>query len=219
MRRSLPTYFDTNTEPVDRRIATALYKIGLAMKHQSWALAAGDNVSPTQGQILAILATQGALTGKELAERLGITLPTVSDSVKALVDKGLAGRRPDPRHHRAQLIELTASGKALAARVSSWPDFLAAAAGTLSPDEQGAFLSGLVKMIRELQEREQIPVTRMCVTCTHFRPNVRAGAQPHHCALVDAPMAATQLRVECTDHEAANAEQRAVTWQQFITPR
>lgn len=87
-RTSLP-YFEENTEPLASRIATGLHKIGLAMKQQAWQQANEEGLSATQGQILAALATHGALTGSELSQRLGVTLPTISDSVRVLVEKTL----------------------------------------------------------------------------------------------------------------------------------
>lgn len=182
------------------RIATALHKLGLAMKHQTWVLAAADGVSPTQGQILATLAADGPLSGTELGTRLGIKLPTISESVRALTDKHLVEKRPDPRHPRASLVALTATGRSRAAKARSWPEFLATAVGAMDAAEQATFFTGLLKMIRALQEAGQIPTSAMCMTCTYFRPDVRTGEQPHHCALVDAPLAPSELRLDCPDH-------------------
>jgi DNA-binding MarR family transcriptional regulator len=203
MARKLPV-FDQLSEPLPRRIATGLHKVGLALKQQTWVQAAEDGLSPTQGQILAALA-DATLSGSELAARLGISLPTVSESVKVLVEKALVSRRPDPRHPRASLLELTPAGKKSATRARAWPEFLAGAVDTLSSDEQAAFLSGLVKMIRSLQDQGLVPISKMCVTCTHFRPDVHDGPMPHHCDFVDAPMAARHLRLDCADHERATA--------------
>lgn len=198
--------------PLAQRIATALHKLGLAMKNQSWRQAQGRGLSPTQGQILSLLASSGPQSGKEIAAALGVSLPTVSASVKTLVGKGLAEKHPDPRHARASLVSLTAPGRDAGAEARSWPDFLAGAVGSMSDAEQAAFYSGLLKMIRSLQEAGQIPTQSMCLTCTHFRPRVHTGPRPHHCALIDAPMADTTLRLECPDHEAASPEQQLVTW-------
>lgn len=216
-RVSLP-YFVENTEPLASRIAAGLHKIGLAMKHQSWQQANEEGLSPTQGQILAAIATHGAQTGSELSTRIGVSLPTISDSVRVLVEKKLLAKAPDPRHPRASLLTLTKRGAQLASRARSWPEFMAAAVTELTDEEQRAFFSGVVKMIRTLQDRGAVPVSGMCVTCTHFRPNVRAGSTPHHCALVDAPLANDQLRVDCAEHELAPAEARAALWDAFVRP-
>lgn len=209
-------YFDEHTEPIPARIAAGLHKIGLAMKQQAWLQANEEGLSATQGQILAALVGHGQLTGKELSERLGVTLPTISDSVRVLVDKKLVTKSPDPRHPRASLLSPTKRGAALGARARSWPEFMADAVVDLSPEEQRAFFAGVMKMIRTLQEQGLVPLSGMCVTCTHFRPNVRQGPSPHHCALVDAPLAAEQLRLDCPEHTLAAEATRDELWQQFM---
>ena len=213
---SLP--FDQSSEPLAQRIAAALHKLGLAVKHQAWVAASEEGLSPTQGQLLAAVAMHGPSTGSELSGRLGLTPPTISDSVGSLVVKGLLVRRPDPRHPRARLLALTPAGRRQATRVRAWPEFLAAAASSLSSPEQESFLTALLKTIRTLQEQGQIPVSRMCVTCVHFRPRVHQGPLPHHCALVDAPMADRHLRVECAEHEEAPAAERREAWARFTSP-
>src|SRR5262245_13505387 len=96
-RSKLP-FFDQNSDPIDMRIATGLHKLGIAMKQQTWLQASGDGLSPTQGQILAALLVEGPLSGTDLAKRLGVSLPTISDSVRSLVEKDLVDKKPDARH-------------------------------------------------------------------------------------------------------------------------
>src|SRR5262245_27179251 len=106
MALSPARFFDESSEPIERRIATGLHKLGLALKHHTWLQAAEDGLSPTQGQILAALALEGRLTATEISGRVGVTLPTISDAVRALIDKKLVDKRPDPRHPRARLLAL-----------------------------------------------------------------------------------------------------------------
>ncbi len=214
-RIRLPS-FDENTEPLASRIAAGLHKIGLAMKQQAWQQANEEGLSSTQGQILAAIVTHGPLTGSELSQRIGVSLPTISDSARVLVEKKLLVKAPDPRHPRASLLTLTQKGTKLGSRARSWPEFMAAAVTDLTAVEQRAFFSGVVKMIRALQDEGLIPVSGMCVTCTHFRPNVRTGAAPHHCAFVDAPIANHQIRLECPEHDLAAEAPRRDLWEQFM---
>jgi DNA-binding MarR family transcriptional regulator len=218
MTKNHPSGFGEDSEPVASRIATGLHKIGLAMKQQSWQQANEEGISATQGQILAALLAHGSLTGTELSARLGVTLPTISDSVRVLVEKKLLRKSPDPRHPRASLLALTRKGETLGARARSWPEFMAGAVSDLSADEQRVFYRGVVKMIRTLQEQGLIPLSGMCVTCTHFRAHVRRGEAPHHCALVDAPLAGGDLRLECPEHELAAETARKQLWEQFMSP-
>lgn len=202
-------FFDENSESLDQRVAKGLHKVGLALKHQTWIQASEEGISPTQGQIISALSTGGPLTGTEVAKRLGITLPTVSDSVRALVEKGLIVKTPDERHPRAHLLELTSAGRRIATKTKAWPEFLASAVAVLTPQELEAFHRGLIKMIATLQDAAQIPMNRMCATCTSFRPHVHDGPLPHHCAFVDAPMADRHLRLDCSDHTEASKPERA----------
>jgi DNA-binding MarR family transcriptional regulator len=213
-RRNLPV---VGTEPLAARIATGLHKIGLAMKQQTWQQANEEGLSATQGQILAALVAQ-PLTGSELSDRLGVTLPTISDSVRVLVEKKLVTRSPDPRHPRASLLSPTKRGAALGARARSWPELFASAVDDLAPEEQRGFYVGVMKIIRSLQDQGLVPISGMCVTCTHFRPNVRGGETPHHCALVDAPLADDHLRLDCAEHQLADESQRKTLREQFLRP-
>jgi DNA-binding MarR family transcriptional regulator len=215
MKRGLPLYFEQNTEPVADRVAVGLNKLGLAMKHEAWARANEEGLSPTQGQIVAALMS-ATLSGSELASKLGLSLPTISDSVRVLVEKGYVVKARDPRHPRASLLSLTARGRHLSRKVSGWPDFLASAVGELNDGEQQVMLKAVVKMIRSLQESGHVPVQRMCVSCRYFQPNVRAGATPHHCAFVDAPMAERHLRVDCAEHALATPTEQAEVWRRFV---
>ncbi|MBL8923959.1 MAG: winged helix-turn-helix transcriptional regulator [Myxococcaceae bacterium] len=211
--------FDLENEPLPARIAVGLNKVGLALKFQGWQAAGQRGLSPLQGQILSMLSTaRGGLKPTVLAERLAVSAPTISDSVKALTTKGLVERRADERDARVSLVVLTTKGRAEARAAAGWPDFLAGAVEALDEAEQEAFWRGLVKMIATLQRDEQIPVSRMCITCTHFRPNAhRDASMPHHCAFVDAPMGARHLRLECPEHEEAVVAARNATWKRFTS--
>jgi DNA-binding MarR family transcriptional regulator len=203
-------------EPLDRRVTTGLAKIGIALKQQAWAEAGGRGLTPTQGQVLALLrANPGGLRLRALAEQLGVTAATTSDSVTALHRKGLVTKEPTVGDGRGVVVLLTQGGRREAA-AAAWPDFLLEAVGELSTAEQAAFLRALVAMIRTLQEKGRIPVARMCVSCRFFRPYQHDDpARPHHCAFVDAPFGDGALRLDCPDYRAAPADQAADAWHAF----
>jgi len=58
-------------------------------------------------------------TQRELAERLSADPPYVTLMVDDLEKRGLVRRRPHPTDRRAKLVELTASGRAAAARADA----------------------------------------------------------------------------------------------------
>jgi DNA-binding MarR family transcriptional regulator len=207
-------------EPLDRRLTTGLAKIGIALKQQAWAEAGGRGLTPTQGQVLALLrANSDGLRLRALAEQLGVTAATASDSVTALQRKGLVTKESTTGDGRGVVVLLTPTGIGEAAAAATWPDFLLEAVGELSAAEQATFLRALVAMIRTLQEKGRIPVARMCVSCRFFRPFQHDDpARPHHCAFVDAPFGDGELRLDCPDFQTAPADQAAQNWQAFRAP-
>lgn len=210
---------DSDAQPeVAEKLTTALAKIGLALRSQAWHGAAARGLSPTQGQILALLDSRKGTGARltEVAAGLGVSTPTTSDAVKALVEKGLVRKEPAKDDARAIALVLTPQGKREASRVAEWPDFLLGAVDALDDGEKETFLVGLVKMLRVLQERGQVPVSTMCVSCRFFRPFVHDdSAKPHHCDFVDAAFGPSELRMECAEHEVAPPEQREETWIRF----
>lgn len=201
------------------RIAEGLYKIGLASKQQTWHSSTAEGVSATQGQILALLVAHGSMSVTELAQKMGVSLPTVSDSVRVLVEKGFSVKAPDERHPRAVLVTLTPAGRKIGTRARAWPEMMAEAVSSLSSNEQAAFYSGVVKMIHALQEQGLVPLGGMCVNCVHFRPNSRSGKSPHYCELIEAPLGPGDLRLDCNDHQLVEASERERLFQEFQNTR
>lgn len=194
-------------EGVGHRTLVALSKVGLALREQAWKDTVPAGLNPTQAQVLVVLA-RAAGSGMRLsaiADHLGVSAPTASDSVSALVAKGFVSKGPAPDDGRALAVTLTASGRARAREMAEWPDLLLSAVDVLEPHEEAILLKGLLKVIRELQEQGRIAASRMCLTCRYFRPHVHADVRaPHHCAFVDAPFGDRDLRVDCIDHEPAD---------------
>jgi hypothetical protein len=153
-----------------------------------------------------------------LAADLGVTAPTASDAISALVAKGLVRRDRSTVDGRAVSLSLTAEGMAQADDVAEWPDFLVRALDTLNAAEQTTLLRTLTKVIQGLQKTGDIPVQRMCISCVYFRPNVHDGVHPHHCAFVDAAFGDRALRLDCADQQPATPSDAAITWARWNEP-
>lgn len=198
------------------QIAAALVRIAVVLRSFAWERSERADLTPTQAQILTRLAARGPSRVSALADDLGVTQPTVSDAVAALVRKGHVARAPDPEDGRAVLLRLTSSGRQEAEAAATPPPAMLAALETLRPADRAAMQRGLVGLIRALQEARAIPVQRLCVTCAHFRPHAHDdAARPHHCAFVDAAFGDAALRIDCGDHEEAAEEDRAQLWARF----
>jgi len=206
------------TPPPDQ-LAIGLAKIALALKHHDEARSGPRGLSATQGRILAHLhgATGRRRVGVgDLARELAVRPPTISASVAALVRKGLVRRRSSSEDGRAVELGLTARGRREAGRFRDWPDGLRESLGETSAEERGVLLRFVTRMIRAMQVRGELPVSRMCATCAYFRPHVHASASaPHHCDFVGAPFGDAALRLDCPDHEEAAAGRHEPAWAAF----
>jgi DNA-binding MarR family transcriptional regulator len=114
------------------------------------AYAIFEELDLTLTQVKALSALSDAeLTVKELAARMGLSLPGTSRGVDALVDRGLVGRREDTVDRRMKRLRCTDSGRhALQrldeARLAGLEQFTA----TLSPADAER-LSGALRPILE----------------------------------------------------------------------
>lgn len=210
--------FDRISTPIETRIATGFARISTAMRSKAWAQAAANGLTPTQADILHLLASRNTpLRLSVIVEQLAVTAATASDAVSALVSKKLVEKGRAADDGRAIALKLTRAGAKLAASVADWTGFLAAAAGTLDEDEKAVMLKLIIKMIRTLQQRGDIPVNRMCVTCRYFAPNAHDNPRaPHHCHLVDAPFGERHLRLDCPEHEEAEEILQQRNWAAFV---
>jgi DNA-binding MarR family transcriptional regulator len=207
------------TSEIEQKIAQGLSKLALAIRHSQQASAGPRGLSPTQAQILGVVAANAERgpTLAWLADWLGVTAATASDAVAALESKGLVAKRRSADDARRLEVVPTGSGREELERIGLIPDVLLDAVDALEPDEQAALLRVLVKLIRSLQQRGQIPVARMCATCQHFRPHAHADRRaPHHCAYVDAAFGDAQHMIDCPDHEPLDETEQEIVWARYI---
>lgn len=211
---------EKTTDPLPHRLASALSKVSVSLKRRLWRDATARRISPLQAQVLAFLKQRPghSATVSDITRMLGVTMPTASDVIAVLTRRGLLRKIRTQEDGRVFNVVLTVRGRRRAEQVMGWPDFLLWAAELLPAEEQESLLRTLVKLIKFIQERGEIPVARMCVTCAHFRPCVHKDAQrPHHCALVDAPFGDRLIRIDCNEHVLAAPEQRERLWQAFTS--
>lgn len=204
--------------PITLHLAAGLEKISLAMKSRTWRREGRAGLGPLQRQVLTLLRAQPNQSAQvsAIAEELVVRLPTASEAVATLERKRLVKRRRSMRDGRIVTVELTAKGARACAPAVGMPNQLATATGALSLTEQVAFLKGLMKVIRTLQEQGEISVARMCISCRYFRPHqYDDAAEPHHCDYVNASFGDQALRLECAEYEPASVSQARESWERF----
>lgn len=206
-----------DTPPTSERIVSAISRIGIALRAGAWEFATAEGLNRTQVEILDMLHSREAgVRLAWLAQQLQISAATASDSVAALVAKGLVHKRAAPDDGRAIALQLTAAGHVLADRISAASGFAVDAIDKLPAATQQQLFTTLLAVIGELQRNDRFGELRACVTCEHFAPHVHRSTQaPHHCRLVDAPLSPALMRLDCGDHRPGSSTAVRRNWQQL----
>ncbi|MGV3615863.1 MAG: MarR family winged helix-turn-helix transcriptional regulator [Fimbriimonas sp.] len=106
----------------------------------------------------AIRGAGGRATQAEVARRLGVTPPTLSESVKAAVGRGLLEQVADRDDARLKRLRLTATGeRTLDAVLAGFARAEEAMLGDLDPKEVAAARQVLRQAVRNLARRLQGP--------------------------------------------------------------
>ena len=109
------------------------------------------DLSLTQVKTLAALA-RDELTVKDLAERLGLSLPGASRAVDALVCRGLLDRREDPDDRRQKRLRCTHDGLAALRRLDEARlAGMAAFAATLPPAQCRRLSAALKPILDDIE--------------------------------------------------------------------
>ncbi|PRY39475.1 MarR family winged helix-turn-helix transcriptional regulator [Umezawaea tangerina] len=193
--------------PPAQQLLVGLARLGQAIRMDAWRNSGPYTLSPLQADIIAFLDEQaGPRRQGDVVAALASTPPTVSDAVKVLRAKKLVEGVRDPADARAVVVRLTPEGEEEARRLGAASQVMSEAFAVLSEADLAAMLRGTAAVMKGLQDRHAIPVSRMCLTCRFFAPDAhpRDAARPHHCNFVDAPFGDAQLRVTCPDHQPAD---------------
>ncbi|MFN0042605.1 MAG: MarR family winged helix-turn-helix transcriptional regulator [Alphaproteobacteria bacterium] len=157
------------------QVANLVNRLGRA----SHALQFASGLNPAQWDALRYLARANrySRTPTALAQFLGTTKGTASQTLRALETKGLVSRAPHGRDRRVVDLEITGPGREMLEmdpirRVE-------AAASSLSANTNSAIAAGLEALLARLQADCGSKLFGICATCGHFRPDGIA----FHCGL------------------------------------
>ena len=100
-------------------------------------------MSPAHLRLLTILANHSCNLS-ELALRQAVSLPTMSNSVSVLVERGWVKRVPLPGDRRQVVLEMTPDGRAVLCEIKGQAEArVAELLGRLSPDELKCLSAGI----------------------------------------------------------------------------
>lgn len=157
-------------------------------------------LNPAQWEALRYLARANRFsrTPAALADYLGSTRGTVSQTLIALEDKGLVAREQSARDKRSVELSLTERGSGVLGE-----DPILLLARDLA-EGAGGDVGRLVHMLRgalaETIRRNGGKAFGACYTCRNFRRDVRPGGRsPHHCALLDEALSQRDSQAICVE--------------------
>lgn len=160
---------------------------------EGWA----QGLNPAQGAALAYLsrANRFSRAPSQLAEWLGTTRGTVSQTLKALAAKGLATEGPSPRDRRSIAYTLTTAGKAALAH----PSPLKQALATLPPDQARTTADALAQTLRAILAQQNHRPFGLCHSCRHHRPLPDGTA---YCTLLSVTLLPPETHQLCAEYAA-----------------
>lgn len=129
-----------------------------------------EGLNPAQWEALRFVAraNRNSCSPGTLAEFMGSTKGTVSQTLKALESKGLIRRTRKEHDRRAVVISVTPAGLKLVEK-----DPLGQIHDALSPcseTEQLGVVSGLERLVGIVQKHQNIPEFGPCLGCSHYQP-------------------------------------------------
>lgn len=193
--------FDLNQQnlKVESKIIVALERISEAFKVLLWNESKDNSLSPIQIQILIffLFHDQEKCKVSYLAQEFNLTKATVSDSVRILLKKGLIEKFNDTVDSRSYTIRLTTLGKQIAEKSSNFTFAIEKPLSLLTNEQKSDMLSGLLKIIQELNRAGVITLQRMCFTCSYYKNE----HGEHYCMLLQSKLATNELRIDCPEHQ------------------
>jgi DNA-binding MarR family transcriptional regulator len=161
-------------------------------------------LNPAQWEALRYVARANRFSRNPaaLADYLGSTRGTVSQTLIALEQKGLIERHASPRDRRSIDLALTATGSA-ALRNDPVQNLAEDIDTALGKDAEKLAIALRASLTQAIARNDGRPFGQ-CHGCRHFRRNVKPGGrQPHHCALLDAPLSAADSDLICVEQDPA----------------
>lgn len=151
-------------------------------------------------QILSYLASCNRYsdTPSAVAEYLGVTKGTASQSLARLEEKELIRKTPDPDDGRRMRLALTREGSRLLERAVPGEAF-ETALRQLPAAERERLARSLRDLLRALQTAHGSRSFGICHTCRYHIQEHRGG---YRCGLTDEPLAAEEIGLACREHEA-----------------
>jgi len=178
-----------------------LERIGNLLRQEVRRSGAAHGLQPVQLEALHYLSICNRFsdTPQGVAEYLGLTKGTVSQTLKVLEARGLVLKSPDPDDRRVVHLALTGSGnRALEASIP--PALLDAALARLPPGRRRPLVTSLRELLAELQQANDGRPFGVCRGCRYHQV---VSDTLSRCTLIGADLSGEDAGRICREHQAA----------------
>ena len=103
----------------DARVFIVMHQLMHLSRYQAVRRMEDMELNPSQAGILFILNNQGRLSQRQLAEKIGITPPSMTVTLRKLEERGFITKEPDERDQRILRICLSEAGKECIEKIKS----------------------------------------------------------------------------------------------------
>jgi len=132
-----------------------------------------------------------------VAEYLGQTKGTVSQSLKLLVQKGYISKHANKQDKRSIHLQVTPSGKKLIETLIP-PPLITKACINLNEEEQNQIESALKQLLQSIQQSNGMKSFGVCQTC---RYNLKKKGGDLFCELTQESLTMSETQCICREHE------------------
>jgi DNA-binding MarR family transcriptional regulator len=184
------------------RVAELIDRLGRMTRELQYV----DGLNPAQWEALRFLsrANTYSRTPGAVAQFLGATKGTVSQTISALENKGLVVRKPSDRDKRVCLVDLTIEGESLILRDPV--KRIESAVGGMDGDTGAAMVQGLSRLLAALQSGKGKPLFGVCVACCrHITPGSGCGGEEEaaRCGVTGEPLSGVDTKKVCVNFSEA----------------
>lgn len=160
------------------------------------ATAWGGDLNPTQRAVLDYLvrANRFSRSPSHVADYLGTTRGTMSQTFKSLVHKGYVTERRSTLDKRAIGFDLTPAGQ----RIATAPQLLAGALADLGQSERDSLQAALRALLGAVLSQNAGRAFGVCNSCRHHKATAEGG----YCRLLSEPLLPDETRQICVEQEA-----------------
>jgi len=172
-------------------------RISTLLRSEQRKIYAALGLQPIHAQVIEFLAhcNRHSDTPAAVADYLGLTKGTVSQSLQVLERKGYIAKTADTEDGRVVHLSLLAAGVELAEKIRPL-DVFSQAQQLVAQQEFTSLEVALQATLAALQTANQSKSFGLCHTCTHF-----SEVQNHyHCQLTDLPLTQADANKICREH-------------------